>query len=158
MKWIWRVVISLFLLLCSFSGLFGGFLQSALGLSASVEIVFGRVLTDHPDGALLRELFNESSSDGAVHLELLHKAGAGNDQNLGDFLATFLEALLIKENIVVKLVFNLNLGPGLLLSFTALLAGSFLLGLRALGGGSTCIFTTLLLFGLPDKKRSAKKK
>ena len=65
-------------------------------------------------------------------------------------MADLVEALLVKEDIVVELVLYLGFGPGLLLGLGTL----GFVGLRALGGGRTLIFCRQLLsFSLNSKER-----
>ena len=152
MKWIWRVhhySLLLFVLVGGGSGFLSSLLDGALGLNTGEKVELGGRVTDTSDSALLGELLNEGTGNGAIDLELFHEGGAGHNQDLGDFLADLSEALLIKENIGVELVLNLNLGPGLLFGATFLSTSGLLGGLRALSGGLTCVFTTLLLLGLP---------
>ena len=79
---------------------------------------------------------DESSGDRPINLELFHDSRARDTEDLGHLRADFVEALLIEEDIVVELVLDLGLGPGLLLGL-----GTFrLLSLRALGGGRSLIF------------------
>ena len=140
------LLLLLVLALSSFS-LLSLSLEGGLGGDASEEIELGGAFTNLLDGALFGELLDEGTSNGSVDLELLHEGGAGDDQDFGDLGSHLVEALLFKEHVVVELVTNLNFGPGLLFS-TFLLATGLLGGLRALGGGLSCIFTTLLLLGL----------
>ena len=95
------------------------------------------------------EVSEETSSDGTIDLELFHDNGAGKAQNLWHLLADLVKSLLVQENVLVELVLNLSLGPGLLLGL-----GSFgLVGLSALWGARTFIFGRLLCFSLyPCKK------
>ena len=78
----------------------------------------------------------ESSADRSINLELFHDDGAGETKNLGHFRADLVEALLVEEHLLVELVLDLGLGPGLLLGLGAL----GFLGLRALGGRRAFIF------------------
>ena len=59
-------------------------------------------------------------------------------------MADLVKSLLVEEDILVELVLNLGLGPGLLLGLGSL----GLLGLRALGRGRALIFGRLLCFSL----------
>ena len=63
---------------------------------------------------------NETSGDRSINLELFHDDGASNAENLGHLRGDLVEALLIKEDVVVELVLNLGLGPGLLLCLGSL--------------------------------------
>ena len=155
----WRVLsfllLALLVLLGSSSGLLSSLLQSALSLSAGVEIELSGVFADGLDSASISKLLDEGAGNGSVNLELFHEGGAGDNEDFGDFLAHLEVALLIEENIVVELVLDLNLGPGLLFG-TFLLSTTLLGGLRAFGGGLSCVFTTLLLLGLPQKESERK--
>lgn len=106
------------------------------------------MVADALDGAFLGEVLDETAGNGTVDLELLHKRGAGDAEDLGDLLADLGKALLVKEDLVVELVLDLDLGPGLLLGLSTL--GSLANGgfLRSLGGSRgrlALIFTTQLL-------------
>jgi len=83
----------------------------------------------------------ETSGNGTINLELFHDDGAGEAENLGHLLADLIEALLVQEDIVVELVLDLGFGPGLLLGLGTL----GFVGLRALGGRRTLIFSRCLL-------------
>ena len=87
---------------------------------------------------------DETAGDRSVNLELFHDDGAGDAEDLGQLGADLVEALLVEEDVVVELVLDLGLGPGLLLGL-----GSFaLVGLGALGGTRALIFYRLLCFSL----------
>ena len=114
-------------------GLFGSLLESRLSLGAGVEIELSGGAVDSSDGALLGELLDEGASDGSVHLELLHDDAASDNEDLGDLGGDLSESLLVEEDVVVKLVLNLYLGPGLFLGLTAFSgAGRLLLSLGVL--------------------------
>ena len=81
-------------------------------------------------------MLEEHSDERSVNLELLHHNGAREAKNLGHFRADFVEALLVQEDLLVELVLDLGLGPGLLLRLGSL----GLLGLRALSGRRSLIF------------------
>ena len=87
---------------------------------------------------------DETSGDRSVNLELFHDDRARDAENLGHLCADFVEALLVEEDIIVELVLNLGLGPGLLLGLGSLA----LVGLGALGGTRALIFYRLLCFSL----------
>ena len=76
------------------------------------------------------KLFDESSGNGSVNLELFTNDGASDAKDLWNLLSDLLESLLIKEDIIVELVLNLSLSPSLLLGLGSL----GLLGLGALSG------------------------
>lgn len=84
-------------------------------------------LADNPDGAALEAVADEGACDRAVYLELFTERGAGDAKNFCHFLRNLLVALLVKEDVVVELVLDLDLGPGLLLRL-----GFTLLGLSSL--------------------------
>ena len=56
----------------------------------------------------------------SINLELFHDDRAGEAENLWHFRADLLKSLLVQEDIVVQLVLDLGLGPGLLLGLGAL--------------------------------------
>ena len=66
------------------------------------------------------------------------------DGRAGASEADLVEALLVEEDIVVELILNLGLGPGLLLGLGSL----GLVGLGALRGTRALIFGRLLCFSL----------
>jgi len=129
-------------------GFLSGLLGSGLSLASREQVEFSGVLSDAPDGALLFKLVDQGAGDGPVDLELLHEGRAGDNQDLGDLTGYLREALLVEEDLVVELVLDLDLGPGLLLGLASFSRSGLLGGLRALGGASTSVFTTLLLLGL----------
>ena len=101
-------------------------------------------ISDRLDLSRASQVRNETSGDRSINLELFHDDGAGNAENLGHLRADLVKALLIKEDVVVELVLNLGLGPGLLLCLGSL----GLVGLSALRGTRTLIFCRLLCFSL----------
>jgi hypothetical protein len=103
-----------------FSSLFSG----TLGLSSSHKVELGVLGTDGFELSLLVEISDEGSGNGSVDLELLAEDGAGDAKDLWDFVAEFLVSSFVKEDLVVKLILDLHLGPRLLLGFTASLLGS----------------------------------
>ena len=86
----------------------------------------------------------KTSGDRSINLELFHDDGASEAKNLWHLRADLVEALLVQEDIVVELVLDLSLGPGLLLCLGTLAFVS----LSALGGARTLIFCRLLSFSL----------
>ena len=87
---------------------------------------------------------DETSGDGSINLKLFHDDRAGDAENLGHLGADLVKTLLIEEDIVVELVLNLGLGPGLLLCLGTL----GFVSLSALRGARTLIFYRLLCFSL----------
>ena len=85
------------------------------------------LLTDGEDQTLVSQVLDESSGNGSANLELLAKRGSGDGKDLGDLLEELLVLPLFKEDSVVKLFLDLNLGPGLLLSLGSALTSVFLL-------------------------------
>ena len=111
--------------------LLGLLLESGLGLDSSVEGEGGvGDVTDSLDFASAGHVPDEASGDRSIYLELFHDDGAGEAENLRHLLADFVESLLLQEHIVVELILDLGLGPGLLLCLGSL----SLLRLGALGG------------------------
>jgi len=78
----------------------------------------------------------KTSGDRSINLELFHDDGASEAKNLWHLRADLVEALLVQEDIVVELVLDLSLGPGLLLCLGTLA----LVSLSALGGARSLIF------------------
>ena len=112
--------LSLLRLLGSLSGgLVRGLLEGSQRLNTLEEVEFGVLCSDGLDETLLAELGEEHTGDGSVHLELLNEHGAGNAEDLGNFVHELIVALLIKEDVVVKLILDLDLGPALLLCFSS---------------------------------------
>jgi len=103
---------SLLLLLgSSGSSLLSGLLGGGLGKRSLVEVKRRVLLSNGFDEVLLAEILDQSTSDGATNLELLAKDGSGDAEDLGDLLEHSLVLLLVKENSVVSLLLNLDLGP-----------------------------------------------
>ena len=69
------------------------------------------LLTNSLDETLFLQLGEENTGDGTVDLELFDETGTGDGENLGDLVHQFIVALFIEENIVVKLILDLHLGP-----------------------------------------------
>ena len=67
-----------------------------------------------------RQVSHESPGNRSINLELFHDDGASEAENLGHLRADLVESLLVEEHIVVELVLDLGLGPGLLLSLGSL--------------------------------------
>ena len=101
------------------SSLVSGLLEGSQGLNTLEEGEFGVLGSDGLDETLLLELVEEHTGDGSVHLELLNEHGAGDAEDLGNFVHELIVALLIKEDVVVKLILDLDLGPALLLCFSS---------------------------------------
>ena len=66
------------------------------------------------------QVSHESPGNRSINLELFHDDGASEAENLGHLRADLVESLLVEEHIVVELVLDLGLGPGLLLSLGSL--------------------------------------
>ena len=118
-----RALVSSLLLGISGSGLFGGLLEGRLGLDSTEDLEVRVAVADSSNGAALEAVPDEGASDGSVHLELFAERGAGDAENLCHFLRNLFVALLVEEDVVVELVLDLDLGPGLLLRLAALLRG-----------------------------------
>jgi hypothetical protein len=128
------------------SGVFGGLLCSCLGLDSLVKIERGVLITNWSDELFFVEILDQSTSDGSTDLELLAEDGSSDAEDLWDLLDHSLVSLLFQENGVVKLLLYLDLGPGLLLSFSCC---GFTFGhLRRFGRSLACILATHLL-GIP---------
>ena len=109
----------------------GGLLESRLGVHAG-EKVPGRVgVSNSLDESLGMEISEEGTSDRSVNLELLAESGSGDTEDLGDVLGQLVVSVLVEEDFVVKLILDLNFGPGLLLGLGGALLGAGLL--RSLG-------------------------
>ena len=134
------------LLLGSGGSLFLGLLlEGRLGKSSSEETKVGAAdIANWLDLSGAGQMRDQSSSDRSINLELFHDDGAGNAKNLGQLGADLIKTLLIEEDIVVELVLNLGLGPGLLLCLGTL----GFVSLSALRGARTLIFYRLLCFSL----------
>ena len=131
--------------------LLGLLLQGGLGELAGVEReVRAADIADGLDVARAGHDADEGAGSRSINLELFHDDGARDAENLGQFRADLVESLLVEEHIVVELVLDLGLGPGLLLSLSSL----GLLGLRTLRGGLPLIFGRLLCFSLHRHKHS----
>ena len=131
------------LLLGSGGGLLLGLLlKSRLGFASGVEreIATGNI-TDRSDISGAGKVSQETPGDRSINLELFHDSGARDHQNLWHLRADLVESILVEEHLVVKLVLNLGLGPGLLLSLGSL----GLVRLGALGSGCSLIFSRLLI-------------
>ena len=79
---------------------------------------FSVLSSDGVDEAFFVQLSNERAGNGAVNLELFNKHRASDAKNLGDFVHQLLITLSVQENVVVKLVLDLDLSPALLFSFS----------------------------------------
>ena len=119
----WKAHILSLLLGFSGSSLFGSLLESRLGLDSTEDLEVGVAVADGANGAALEAVPDEGASDRSVDLELFAERGAGDAENLCHFLRNLFVALLLEEDIVVELVLDLDLGPGLLLRLAALLLG-----------------------------------
>ena len=108
--------------LLSFGGLlFGSLLLGGLGKLTPVEReVRAGDVSDWEDITGASQVSEDGPGDGSINLELFHDDGAGEAENLGHFRADLVESLLVEEHIVVELVLDLGLGPGLLLSLGSL--------------------------------------
>ena len=141
------------LLLGGSGGLFLSLLlEGRLGVLTRVEREVGASdVADWLNFSRAGHVSEETSGDRSINLELFHDDGASNAENLGHLRADLVEALLIKEDVVVELVLNLGLGPGLLLCLGSL----GLVGLSALRGTRTLIFCRLLCFSLHNERSLA---
>ena len=106
------------------SGFFGGLLNGRFCLGTPVEVEGGALVTDWENKSLLGKILDESTSNGSTNLEFLAEDSSGDAEDLWDFLQTSFILLLFKKDGVVKLFLNLDLGPGLLLGFSATFTGS----------------------------------
>lgn len=123
----------------------GLLLESGLGLGAGVEGELGIAnISNGLDFSGCGARSEDTAGDRSIYLELFHDDGASQTEDLWHLLHDLVESLLIQENIVVKLVLDLGLGPGLLLGFGSL----SLLSLGTLGGRGALILSRLLCFGL----------
>lgn len=86
------------------------------------------MFTDFLDVSLLDTVFNEGTGDGTINLELFAKDGSRDGQHFGHLLNNLFVALLVKENLVVKLISDLDLGPTLLFSLSTFLGSLGILG------------------------------
>ena len=133
---------SLLFLLGGSSGSFlGGLLQGTLGLDTGEDLEVRVAVTDWLDGTALDTVLDECAGNGAVDLELFDEGSTSNAENFCHFLRNLFVAFLVKEDIIVKLILDLDLSPALLLGLTATL----LLELSALGrslafGNDACLF------------------
>ena len=66
------------------------------------------------------QFFDEGSCYGSVDLELFTQDGASDHEDLGNLSANLFKSLLIQEHVVVELVLDLGLSPGLLLGLGSL--------------------------------------
>lgn len=120
------------------SGLLRSFLESSLGLHARVEVESRVVVADKLDGALLGELLDDCTGKRAVDFVLVAKFSTGDAKDFGDFLLHLSPPGLVQEDIVVKLILSLDLGPGLFLGLGGLL--------RRIGLLSDCALVVLTTF------------
>ena len=67
--------------------------------------------TNRKNHTSLGEFFDECASNRSSDLKLFTEYSSGDNQNLGYLLEHSLELLLIKENAVIKLFLDLDLGP-----------------------------------------------
>ena len=109
------------------------------------EIAAGNI-TNGLDVTSAGEMSDETSGDSSINLELFHDDGSCNAENLGKLGADLVKTLLIEEDIVVELVLDLGLGPGLLLCLGSL----GFVSLSAFRGARALIFYRLLCFSLYD--------
>ena len=125
--------------------LFGSLLLGGLGKLTPVEREVGAGnIADWEDITGASQVSEDGPGDRSINLELFHDDRAGDAENLGHLGADLVKTLLIEEDIVVELVLNLGLGPGLLLCLGSLA----LVSLSALGGARALIFYRLLCFSL----------
>ena len=123
--------------------LFSGFFESGFGLNTSPEIEWGARIADTTDSALFSQFFDDGARDGAIHFVLLRESGASDDEDFGDLLCHLLPALLVEEDIEVKLILYLDLGPWLFLCFCL---ASFLQGIDLLADCSLSFILTFSVF------------
>ena len=69
------------------------------------------MITDALDSASLSEVLDHGARNGAVDLVLVAKNAAGDAQNLRDLGSNLGPLLLVKVDVVVKLILYLYLGP-----------------------------------------------
>ncbi len=69
------------------------------------------MITDALDSTSLGEVLDHGARNGTVDLVLIAKNAASDAQNLGDLGSNLGPLLLIEEDVVVKLVLYLDLGP-----------------------------------------------
>ena len=131
------------------SGFFSSLLKGTLGVLSCEQVELGMGIANAPNISSLLELSKETTSNRSVDLKLFAEDTAGDAEDLGHLLGDLIESLLFKENLVVKLVLYLNLGPCLLLCFSSLC----FLGLRRLSGAFALVSSTLLRFGLRVNKQ-----
>ena len=72
---------------------------------------FGVLGTNSFEHSFLMEVSNDGTGNRSVNLELFAKDSSSDDENFGNFVAEFIVSLFVKEDIVVKLILDLNLGP-----------------------------------------------
>ena len=134
------------LLLGGSGGLFLSLLlEGRLGVLTRVEREVGAIdFADCLNFSGAGHVSEETSGDRSINLELFHDDGASEAKNLWHLRADLVEALLVQEDIVVELVLDLSLGPGLLLCLGTLAFVS----LSALSGARTLIFCRLLCLSL----------
>ena len=114
-------LLSLLGLLSLGSLLFSSLLLGGLGKLTPVEREIGAGdVADWEDITGASQVSEDGPGDRSINLELFHDDGAGEAENLGHLRADFVESLLVEEHIVVELVLDLGLGPGLLLSLGSL--------------------------------------
>ena len=101
--------------------LFGSLLLGGLGKLTPVEREVGAGdVADWEDITGASQVSEDGPGDRSINLELFHDDGASEAENLGHLRADLVESLLVEEHIVVELVLDLGLGPGLLLSLGSL--------------------------------------
>ena len=98
--------------------------------------------SDGLDELLLVEILDEGSGDGSSNLELLADDRSGDAKDLWQLLEHSLVLLVVKEDSVVKLLLNLDFGPGLLLGLGSL----SLRGLGVLRRTLRCVLRGCLCF------------
>ena len=129
------------LLICFGSGgclILGLLIKGRRGESSRVEgEVRAADVTDWLDISGACKMHEQSSGNSSINLELFHDDWTREAENLGHFCADLVESLLVQEDVLVELVLNLGLGPGLLLCLGSLQ----LVSLGALGGARTLIFS-----------------
>ena len=69
------------------------------------------MVTDALDGAGEGEVLDHGARNRAIDLVLIAENAAGDAKNLGDFGSNLGPLLLVEEDVVVKLVLYLYLGP-----------------------------------------------
>ena len=114
------------LLLFGFSSSFlSGLLSGGLGVDTTHERELGVLRADCLKLALFVKVTDEGTGNRAVDLELLAENSTSDAKNLWDFIAEFFVPSLVEEDIIIELILDLDLGPGLLFGFGTGFLGSW---------------------------------